>query len=253
MDNAPLKLFDANARLGNAPSRQDGEPSCAEEIVALMNAFNVDKAMVYHAVAQYSDIMLGNSLLPRETGGSDRFLLQWAVLPPLWELYPKPREWIKMMRENGVVSVRIFPKQYGHSLRRYAAAELFDALGEAGIPVFVDYAELPNADALYELCEDYPATNFVLCSPGYRCLRQIVPIMDSRDNLYIETSNLFMHNGLTEFCRYQGAGRLLFGSGMPTASLAAAASQLLLSDLPRCDKEAVASGNLKKLLGEANI
>ncbi len=246
-------LFDANARLGNAPSRQDGEPSGTEDIIALMDAFNVKKAVVYHAVAQFSDIMLGNSLLARETGGSDRFLLQWAVLPPLWELYPRPCEWIKMMRENGVVSVRIFPKQYGHSLRRYAAAELFDALGEAGMPVFVEYSELRDADALYDLCRDYPETNFVLCSPGYRCLRQIVPIMDSCDNLYMETSNLFMHNGLAEFCRYQGAGRLLFGSGMPTASLAAAASQLLLSDLSRAEKEAVASGNLKKLLGEAYL
>ena len=248
-----MELIDVNCRIGAVPAPQEGAPYGAAEIEALMDRFRVTRALVYHAAARDSDVNEGNATLLAETAGNSRFLRQWAVMPPLWERYPQPDKWVRRMRENRVCAARLFPAKYGHSLRRYAVGALTDALAGAGIPVFIGMDQLRDWDALFDLCRENPAAKIVLCGPGYRCLRQLIPIMDACENLYVETSNFLTHNGLREFCRYQGADRLLFGSGAPETSLAAAASQLLLSDLKEADKQKIASGNARALLGEETL
>ena len=247
------QLIDCSCRLGKGPAPREGAPQNTDELIRLMDEFNVTQAVVYHAVSQYSDAALGNRILTEETGGSGRFLPQWAVLPRLWELTPSYEKQLEEMREAGVCSVRLFPAQYGHSLRRYAAGPLLDALAACRLPVFIGMDQLPSPDALYDLCGTYPNNTFVLCSPGYRCLRWLVPVMDSHKNLYAETSNFLVHDGIKEFCKHMGADRLLFGSGAPEASLAAAASQLLLSDISPEDKQAIGAGNLQRLLAEVRL
>ena len=248
-----IRLIDVNCRLGEGPAPREGAPRAAADCLALMDEWHVDKALAWHAAAQYADPVKGNLLLAEETGGSERFSPQWAVLPALWDALPAPETWLTEMKKNNVKTVRLFPKQYGHSLRRYAAGELLDALAACHVPAFIALDQLDGWDALYDLCRDYPANRFVLCSPGYRCLRYLIPILNECDNLYVETSNFLTHDGLREFCRWQGAERLLFGSGMPEASLAAAASQLLLSDISDGEKALIGCGNAERLLAEVMV
>ena len=248
-----IRFIDVNCRIGRGPADPEGSVRDKEALLALMDDFHVEKAVAYHAVAQYADLLLGNRLLTEETEGCGRFLRQWAVQPALWDLFPAPSDWTAAMKEQGVCSVRLFPKQYGHSLKRYAAGELMDALAECRLPAFLPQDQLQGWDALYDLCADYPANRFVLCAPGYRCLRYLVPILEHCPNLWVETSNLLMHDGLTDLCRHGMAARLLFGSGLPEASLAAAASQLLLSDLPEEEKQRIASANAEALFEEVSL
>lgn len=248
-----IRLIDANCRIGRGPADPQGSARDKEALLRLMDDFHVEQAVVYHSVSQYSDSALGNSFLINETENEPRFLRQWAVQPALWEFYPQPAELLSQMKEQKVCSARLFPKQYGHSLKRYAAGPLLDALAEARVPVFISLDQLASWDALYDLCTGYSANRFVLCSPGYRCLRFLVPILESSPNLWVETSNLLMHDGLTELCSHGLGGRLLFGSGIPEASLAAAASQLLLSDLSDEEKQMIGAGNMEKLLAEVAL
>lgn len=248
-----LKLIDANCRIGNGPVQREGAMKTTAELLSLMDDFGVEKAVVYHSVAQYSDPLLGNDLLAEETADQPRFLRQWAVLPALWGLQPAPAEWVKRMRVDNVCSVRLFPAQYGHSLKRYAADDLMAALSACGLPVFIGFEQLGSWDAVYNLCKDYPENRFVLCGAGYRCLRYLVPVMNACRNLYFETGTFLMHNGLRHFCENMGADRLLYGSGAPDGSIAATVSQLLLSDISDEEKEMIASGNLARLLSEVNL
>ena len=248
-----LRMIDVNCRLGRGPADPEGSLRTKEALLALMDDFHVEKAVAYHAVAEFSDPMLGNALLTEETEGCGRFWRQWAVLPALWDLYPAPEEWIAAMQEQGVRSVRLFPKRYGHSLKRYAAGPLLDALAAHRLPAFLSLDQLSCWDALYDLCEDYPANRFVLCSPGYRCLRYLAPILEHCPNLWVETSNLLTHGGLTDLCAHGLGPRLLFGSGAPEASLVAAASQLLLSDLEESDKQRSAAGDAERLVDDVTL
>lgn len=248
-----IRLIDANCRIGRGPADPPGSATDKEALLALIDGFYVEKAVVYHSVSQYSDSALGNGLLIKDTEGEPRFLRQWAVQPALWEIYPQPAELLSQMKEHDVCSARLFPKQYGHSLKRYAAGALLDALAECRVPAFIALDQLSSWDALHDLCAEYPANRFVLCSPGYRCLRYLVPVLENCPNLWVETSNLLMHDGLTDLCAHGLGGRLLFGSGIPEASLAAAASQLLLSGLSDEEKQMIGAGNLEQLLAEVAL
>ena len=248
-----LELLDVNCRIGRGPADREGAPKGIPGLMGLMDAFNVKQALAHHSVSVFSDPLRGNALLAEETAGNERFLRQWAALPPLWELFPQPETLMEEMKKNNIAAVRLFPAQYGHSLKRYAAGSLLDALAEKNVPVFIGLEQLAGWDALYDLCNDYPENRFVLCSPGYRCLRWIVPIMETCDNLWMETSNFVTHNGLREFCKYVSADRLLYGSGYPEQSIAATASQLLLSDLGEAEKRKIACENAEKLLGEVRL
>lgn len=245
-----IRLTDVNCRLGRGPADREGSVQGKDALLALMDDFSVEKAVAYGALAQYGDPLQGNDLLTRETEGSDRFLRQWAVLPALWDLYPAPEEWVNRMKQARVCSVRLFPKHYGHSLRRYAAGELMDALARRNLPAFIDFGQLSSWDALFDLCRDYPQNRFVVCATGYRCLRWLVPLLDHCPNLYAETSTLLTHDGLSELCRHGYGDRLLFGSGFPEGSLASAASQLLLSDLSEAEKQKIGALNAHRLLSE---
>ena len=82
-----IRLFDANCRLGRGPADTEGSVHGKEALLSLMDDFNVEQAVVFGAVAQYSDPVLGNELLTRETEGCSRLLRQWAVLPALYDCY----------------------------------------------------------------------------------------------------------------------------------------------------------------------
>ena len=226
-----IELIDANLRLGRGPNEREGAVRSLEETLRIMDNFRVSKAVAYHAVSQFSDAMLGNDLLVKEAVPTDRFYLQWVVAPTFWDQYPKPREWLDLMKKNGVTSVRLLPAQYLYSMKRYAMGGMMDLLAQAKIPAFIPFDQFSCWDDLYDLLTCYPENRFVLTSPGYRSLRGLIPIMDNCKNLQVETSDFLIHDGIRDFCRFTGADRLLFGSGLPEASLAASASQLLMSDI----------------------
>ncbi len=248
-----IELFDVNCRVGPGPAPREGAPNDTAALTSLMDTFGVTKALVYHATAEYSDTQLGNRLVLETAGGRERLLPQWCVMPGLWDLFPAPGELLGAMRAADVSTVRLLPAQYGHSMKRYAAGALMDALAECRVPVFLPLGQVPSWDALWEICTDYPQNRIVLCSPGYRCLRWLAPMMEQCPNLYVETSNLLMHDGLRLLCAHFGAGRLLFGSGMPEASVAAAAAQLRLSGLPEEQMRMIAAENALRLLSEVKL
>ncbi len=247
-----IELFDSNCRLGKGPAPREGAVG-DEGLKELMTRFNVTGALVRHAVAEYSDPMTGNALLTDAAAHEPRFVPQWSVLPDIPGLYPPAEETIKKMLLLGGRSVRLLPVRYGHSLRSYAVGSLMDVLARYKLSAFISLDQLASFDALYDLCADYPGVDFVLCFPGYRCLRALLPIMYSMPNLYVETSNLVTHEVFGSLHSSVGLERILFGSGYPDQSLAAAASQLLLSDIPDSDKTAVGSGNIKRLLSEVIV
>ena len=55
----------------------------------------------------------------------------------------------------------------------------------------------------------------MVCSVGYRELRVLLPLLDRHPNLACDLSYFAAHQGVEVVVRRFGAGRLLFGTGMP--------------------------------------
>lgn len=248
-----LHFVDANCMIGTRQQIREGSLKNTQEHFSLMDDLGIKKAVVFHSFAKEADCRAGNSLLENETDGYKCFLKQWVVMPNIWGEFIQPEQLIVEMRQKDVRSVRLFPLSFNHSLKPYASGELISILSQHQVPIFIDRDQFTAWENIYDLCQDYPEAKFILCNTGYNCTRQLVPLMYACHNLYIDTSTLLMHQSIRDFCSYFGSQRLIFGSGAPIGSMAAAVSLIRYSDIPVQDKEQIAYKNIEKLLREATL
>jgi len=242
-----INFIDANCMIGKRMSSLSGVPQTAVELSEVMSRSGITDAIVYHCVAEESDIITGNGLLDSEIGGYGCFMKQWIVMPDFFGEFYEPYKLLDEMKKNNVKTVRIMPFKHGYSTKPRSMGKLMKALSECKIPVFVNASQL-SFDEMYSLGENYPENIFIICEPGYRATRQYIPILENLNNIYLETSNFCHHNGIRDICRNFGAKRLVFGSGMPNGSGTAATSIVRYSDISEEEKMAIASENIKSLL-----
>lgn len=247
-----LRFFDTNCMIGRRMSCREGSLVTTADVVEIMERCGIDRALVYHSVAKENDMKLGNSLLKEDIADYPQFMQQWAVMPSTFGDFMKPDELLEKMKVADVRSVRLVPATFKYSLKPNASGELINALAEHNVPIFIEFSQT-NADALYNLCTDYPKARFILCEPGYVSARYLFPVMKSCSNLYMETSNLVTHNGVERFCSEFGAERLIFGTGIPNVSAAGAVSLIRYANISEADKEKIAYKNIESLLGEVSL
>ena len=80
-----------------------------------------------------------------------------------------------------------------------------------------------------------------------------MPIFENCDNLYTECSNFVINNAVEHFCKYHGAEKMLFGSGIPNASAAASVSLIRYANISEEEKQLIACGNITRLLEEGSL
>ena len=248
-----LKFIDANCMIGRRNMCREGAPVSLSDYTEAMDRCGIEKAIVYHSVARENSALTGNRCLEQELPQDGRFLKQWAVLPNVCGEFSPEDQLLAELGRNQVRTVRIFPGAYDYSLKPYVSGRLMDVLAEARVPVFVDKSRKFDWEDLHELCMTYPKARIVLCDPGYRCLRPLVPILERCENLYVETSTYLIHNGIRDFCRRFGAERMIFGSGMPEIAATASTSLIRYADISAEEKQKIASGNIMRLLEEVTL
>jgi predicted TIM-barrel fold metal-dependent hydrolase len=95
----------------------------------------------------------------------------------------------------------------------------------------------------------------VLCDTGvWGADRFYRPLVERYDRVFLDTSMVSIGDGLLEsLCRDYGAHRLLYGSGFPDRVPEAAMLSLLHAELSDAEVAAIASGNARRLLEEAEL
>jgi predicted TIM-barrel fold metal-dependent hydrolase len=78
-------------------------------------------------------------------------------------------------------------------------------------------------------------------------------LIERYPHLYLETSHYELAHGLRAFYERYGADRWLFGSAFPQRYMGGAVHQLRQADLPESAKEAIAGGNLQRILSEVDL
>lgn len=248
-----LKFIDARCQLGLPPIVKEGTPYTPEEILEVMDRCHIEKAIVHHNAAIRSSLAFGNEELVRITEGEPRFLRQWCAIPSHLGEFPEPVELAKQMKENHVTSLRLSPKTNGYSLRPYASGKLMDMVAQCHIPIFIDLETEIDPAGLYTLCQDYPAVNFVFCKPAYGMNRYLAGIFETCPNCYLGAGNYLVHGGIKLHCRYYGAEKLIFDTGLPDSSASSAVSLILYADISREEKELIAHGNIQRLLDAVTL
>ncbi|MEU2494858.1 amidohydrolase family protein [Streptomyces sp. NPDC007883] len=237
MTLAAPAVVDVNRVLGPLP--HDDVPSRDENgLVKELERLRIDAACVVHSHAVYGDPRDGNARLARTAD---------ERLRPVPVLVPGPLgtgDWTG----GGARLVRLCPDVHGWAATGPGALCLTAALSRAGVTVLLAWDAVTATDVDL-LAGSRPCLRIVLTGTGYRSLRELAELLDTHDQLHVDTSTLAGHRQVEWFAERYGAHRVLFGTGAPVTDDAGPRHLLDTLDLPDEDTALIAGGNALRFLG----
>jgi amidohydrolase family protein len=247
-----LDLFDANCMLGRIFAPKPGFPLSVEELLAVMDDFQIAEALVYHALSKEHHPAVGNRLLMDQIASCDRLHAIWVIMPSHTGEFPPEEQLVEQMLAQDVRAVRVFPHPDRHNflLTRWAAGRLLESLQRRRVPLFIDEEEI-DFHAVHELCGGYPELPLVLTNVGYRSDRFLYPLWEEFPNLHIELSSYCGHGGIEALTERFGAEKLLFGTRLPYFTPGSAIGMLSYANISQADRRLIAGDNLRNLLKRA--
>jgi hypothetical protein len=245
-----LTFFDCNAAFGPYRTRVFRYAQTAGELLDEMDFGNIDRALVYHTAMRFDHPSVGNEQVMHETRGHDRLLPTWALLPSHTGEQPPVETLLGEMRRHDVRALRLFPDEHRYFLDDLSWGDQMTVYMERRIPLFIR----ASLDRIAGLLRSFPDLVVVTGSQGANPLdRYAWPLAERFPNLYFETSGYLVDGGIEAFCKCFSADRLVFGTGFPDNAGGAAMLMLAHAEISVAERQAIARGNLTRLLAEARL
>lgn len=246
-------FFDANCMIGQRFSYENAVFKDSKALLKIMDKKGIDKALVFHSLAKENFIDEGNMEIFKEAELSKRLLPCWVVMPHYSGECKSPGEIVKEMAAANVKAVRIFPEYHRIKLYTWIWEELFSQLEACKVPVLIDFSNTGwtqeiDWDGINAICNCFPDLPIILLRQGQVADRYIYYLFEKYVNLYLETSYYQVNNGIASIAAKFGAGRLIFGTGMPFYSPDCPINALIYSGLSEDDIRMAAGENLDRLL-----
>lgn len=250
----PAELFDANVFLGPLPRPRPDAPEDVPTLLDAMDSYGIGRALVTHAMAKWHDPTSGNRRLMEEIAGQDRLVACWVVLPAATGEAPAEPEQVAQLLAAGARAARLCPPAFRLSLEPFEVEGLLGALAERRVPLLLDLDNTHWSEArpwrfVEWACRTYPSLPLVLLREPQANFRTLFPLLDRCPNLYVETSYLQGHDAIRLLVERWGAGRLVFGTGLPVWDPALPITGLTYAGLDGPALAAVAGGTLERLMG----
>ena len=245
-----MEFFDVNAGFGTpqlAPIKPAETPAV---LLEEMDFEGVSEALVYHTAMRDDHPLWGNELVVEATAGHPRLHPTWAILPPQTEELGTVEEFLAGMKRYGVKALRAFPTPHRYLLNGTTFGPLFEEMRARRIPLIVP-GDWPMVEGLLRDFPDLTVIANQLSNHGQD--RYFRPLIERYPRFYVDTTRYECDGGIAAFCRKYGPERMLFGSGFPDIPFFGGVLTLMHADIPDGAKEAIAGGNLRRLLEEVAL
>lgn len=238
-----VPVFDGNACLGRRHDRRV-EPATPEGLLAIMDRFGIERALVYHPHAANYSTAEGNRLLMELLQGKPRLVPQWVVNAVLDD----PNTLGPQMIAAGVRSVRLCPKTNLYLFTRWMVGHWLEWLQANNLALWLPAEDAESRD-VYETLSHFPALPVVLVGATYGQLSTVLPLMRALPNLHLDLSRWDVYEGPRRVCDEFGIGRMLYGSHLPEFEPGSYLFHLHHCGFSEMELRAVCGGNLERLLG----
>jgi len=155
------------------------------------------------------------------------------------------------LKVSGVRGVRVYPSRTHHSfsLADWCSGELLAALDAARVPLILD-TEIVSWEEVWSLLKSYPRLPLIMANCSYRHNRYLYPLLEKFLNLFVETSRFMGGGAIEDVVKHFGARPLLFGTNLPQYTGTAGIALIAYADIEDKEKDAIAGGNLRRLIEE---
>jgi uncharacterized protein len=248
-----MRFFDCNVYYGLPANRPVAPVASVADLLADMQYNGVERALTWHAM-QILAPQTGNEVLAQEIAPHANLSGCWAIQPNQTHEFPHPVEFLRRMKEARVAAVRIFPGLQKFLLNAVSMGDWLEVFSDRQVPVLLSMRYGVEWRDLYDLLRDFPELVCVICDHG--CWgedRLFRPLIEKYPNVYIDTAQYLLDGGIEAFVQDYGPGRMLFGSGYPDAYFGGMMLAIKHAEIDEDAKEAIACGNLERILEEVQL
>lgn len=228
------------------------------DLLKEMDFYGIDEALVFHSRQRDDSPVVGNKILINEIKGVGRLYGAFATLPPQTGEMGSFEDLLDKMRLGNIRAFRAFPSEHRFLMTKTALEPLYDFMVERHIPLFISINESCGGISGWYLIEKImsgvPSLTLIVTEHGsWGQDRFFRPLIERYENLYLDISRYELDGGISDFCTKYGAERLLFGTGYPWWNPGGPILMLSQADITSKEREMIASGNLKRILGRVRI
>lgn len=244
------RLFSCDAMLGRPYTPHPYHEPTLEDMQSRFERFPIERSLVRSAPGNYAIHDLANQSLVTLLKGQSAFEGVYLADPLDVEMHLEKIKEYKMRSVwlNGTSAYRPFP------LFPWCCGDLFKMLEEKCLPLLLEWGHIvPNE--LHEAMKAFPKMRVILLAVPRNGRQSIVEaLLHQHEELYVCLSTRFsIFGGYPALCKKFGSHRFVWGSCYPDAEEGAAVTGLFYSGLDQASMEAVAHGNIERLLSEVKI
>ncbi len=246
-----LAFLDASLWLGQPDYFPLAEEIPLRGLPQVMQEYGLRGALVSHWDGVRLSAQEGNqALLDADPLLPDGAWTVWTGLPlAAGEPGPLPGAGPVPARLRGV---RLFPKSHHFPLSPWVIGSLCQWCEDHRLPLFIWHVEADWRE-LHDLAKAFPKLAVVVDTQWQKILyhnRVLAALLDDCANVMVESSNLIGQDFIAWIAQRWGATRVLFGSFLPANDPFSAMGMVLDAGISRADKELIAGGNARRLIGE---
>ena len=224
------------------------------ELLRAMDRAGIARALVWHVAQHDLSPLVGNGLLAEAIASQERLVGCWAMIPNQARELGPTEEWFERMARANVRAVRAFPQDHRYLLRRESVGDILDGMVQRKIPLILSLKRGVSWDAVYNLLAEFPDLLCIISETGcWGSDRWFRPLLERYPNVYIDMSDYLLDGGIEALVRDYGAGRMLFGTGFPDQYHGGMMLALKHAEIAQDERDAIASGNLERILCEVEL
>lgn len=225
----------------------------AEELLSFMDKCGIDEAIIYHQQMVDSSVAFGNKLLladPKNYTGRLKGVI--TIAPSITDEEFEVDKLFDTLKKYDIFGVRVNPVQNRFMLDRITMGDIFDALSEAKIPLYLSPED--GWDIVFNAMKEFPNLTAIITNYGlWGSDRFIFPLVNAYKNLYVDSSDFQEIKGIETFVNKFGSERMLFGTNFPSDAMGGPRATLLGADVSIGDKENIAHKNIERLIKERKL
>jgi len=230
-----------------------------EVLLEEMEWCGIHGALIAHSTAKEYDPIYGNRMLLRELKKSSRLYGVWTVMPHHTREFPKPKDVVQEMRDQGIRVAKMYPRAHRYPFTVDFCGDLLRELERNEILFMVEGGHCYNPDILEPsnqvLLSDldgiltrFPNLNVVLLASRWESTRYTNPLMRKYNRLHLDLSNHQGNRAMEVFTEWYGPERILFGTGALEKSPGAAKAFVDYCTLNSEQKQKIGAGNIARLM-----